>query len=101
VNPLTWKADGEYAAAELNIGGVVFPEQGDERPEPDVGVVCAECIDGALVISRPEGEGYSYMPMGRDNYHVYDYTLFYMNVRKNVAERVAAYMAKSSAETAE
>lgn len=95
VNPLTWKTDGEYAARELNLGGVVFPEEGDERPEPDVGVVSAECIDGALVISRPEGEGYSYMPMGRDNYHVYDYTLFYMNIRRNVAERVAAYLSRS------
>ena len=101
VNPLTWKTDGEYAASELNIGGVVFPEEGDERPAPDVGIVCAECIDGALVISKPEGDGYSNMSMGRDNYHIYDYTLFYMNVRKNVAERVAAYLSRSPAEAAE
>ncbi len=79
----------------------MFPREGDERPEPDVGVVCAECIDGALVISRPEVEGYSYMPMGRDNYHVYDYTLFYMNIRRNVAERVAAYLSQSPAGAAE
>lgn len=95
VNPLTWKTDGEYAAHELNLGGVSFSEDENETPDPDVGVVCAQCVDGVLVISRPEVEGYSYMPMGKDNYHIYDYGLFYMNVRENVRERVEAYLAQS------
>jgi hypothetical protein len=100
VNPLTWKTDGEYAAHELNLGGVSFPEDENETPEPDVGVVCAQCVDGVLVVSRPEVEGYSYMPMGKDNYHIYDYGLFYMNVRENVRERVEAYLASSSTDVA-
>jgi hypothetical protein len=30
--------------------------------------------------------------MGRDNLHIYDYNLFHMNIRKNVEQRVAAYL---------
>jgi hypothetical protein len=30
--------------------------------------------------------------MGKDNYHIYDYNLFHMNMRKNVEQRVAAYL---------
>jgi hypothetical protein len=101
VNPLTWKTDGEYAAHAINLGGVSFSEDESEAPDPDVGVVCAQCVDGLLVISRPEVEGYSYMPMGKDNYHIYDYGLFYMNIRENVRERVEAYLASTSTDAAE
>lgn len=92
VNPLTWTTDGGYAAHELNLGGIVFPDKQTEPPEPDVAITCGQCVEGRLVISRPEADGYSYMPMGRDNYHIYDYNLFYMNIRQNVQERVAAYL---------
>ena len=92
VNPLTWRADGEFASQELNLGGVVFPEDGSEQPEPDMSVVSARCEDGILLVSRPEAEGYSYMPMGPDNYHIYDYNFFYMNIRRNAEERVEAYL---------
>jgi hypothetical protein len=30
--------------------------------------------------------------MGKDNYHIYDYNLFHMNLRKNVEARVATYL---------
>jgi hypothetical protein len=92
VNPLTWTIDNTYASPELNLGGVVFGDDNDTRPIPDVGVVDAQCVDGVLITSRPEGEAYSYMPMGKDNYHIYDYGLFYINIRKNVEERVTAYL---------
>jgi hypothetical protein len=102
VNPLTWRADGKFAAQELNLGGVVFPEDGEtEPPEPDVGVVSARCEEGVLVISRPEVEGYSYMPMGPGNYHIYDYSLFYMNIRRNAEERVEAYLSHLSGDAVE
>jgi hypothetical protein len=30
--------------------------------------------------------------MGRDNYHIYDYNLFHMNLRQNVELRVETYL---------
>ena len=72
VNPLTWRTDDELAPHTLNFGGVEFPADGNEPPEADVGVVSARCEDGILRISRPTVEGYSWMPFGRDNYHVYE-----------------------------
>ena len=32
------------------------------------------------------------MPLGRDNYHIYDYALFYVNIRQNVETRVDAFL---------
>lgn len=92
VNPLTWTSEGALAGRELNLGGLVFRRGGGEPPVPDIGVVDAQCVDGMLLVSRPKGKAYSFMPMGRDNYHIYDYGLFYMNIRKNAQDRVAAYL---------
>jgi len=36
------------------------------------------------------------MPMGPGNYHIYDYNLFYMNIRRNAEERVEAYLDRLS-----
>jgi hypothetical protein len=92
VNPLTWMTDTAYAGQDLNLGGVVFSDEG--APAADVGIVSAQCSEGVLWISTPEQAGYSYMPMGRDNYHIYDYSLFYVNIRTNVQKRVAAYFSE-------
>ena len=32
------------------------------------------------------------MPLGRDNYHIYDYALFYVNLRQNAQARVDAFL---------
>ena len=32
------------------------------------------------------------MPLGRDNFHIYDYALFYVNIRQNAQARVDAYL---------
>jgi hypothetical protein len=32
--------------------------------------------------------------MGKDNYHIYDYNLFHMNLRKNVEGRVAKFLSQ-------
>ena len=101
VNPLTWRTDGELAKRELNLGGVVFGEEEDEAPGTVPEIVSAQCKDGVLWISSPEGDGYSYMPMGSDNYHIYDYNLFYMNIRRNVEKRVEAYLARTPVEPAQ
>jgi len=92
VNPLNWTIDGKPADRNLNLGGMSFGKEEGILPAPDVGIVDAQCVDGVLLITPPEADGYSYMPMGRDNYHIYDYALFYMNIRKNVRDRVEVYL---------
>ncbi|MET0533414.1 MAG: DUF3089 domain-containing protein [Steroidobacter sp.] len=108
VNPLTWKADGEYADASLNLGGVSYPgsfagsladlkelprEFIDAKPILEPGVADAQCVDGMLLVKEIRSTNYASRPMGRDNYHVYDYHLFAMNLRKNAQLRVEHYLA--------
>jgi hypothetical protein len=108
VNPLTWSTDGAPADASLNIGAVSYPGTFagsladlkdlpqvfiDAKPVLETGVADAQCIDGMLLVKEIRSTHYASRPMGRDNYHVYDYGLFHMNLRQNVATRVARYLA--------
>jgi hypothetical protein len=107
VNPLTWKTDGAHADASLNLGGVAYPgrfagtladlkelpqEFLDAQPVVEPGVADAQCVDGMLLVREIRSTHYSSRPMGRDNYHVYDYHLFAINLRKNAELRVARYL---------
>ena len=88
VNPLSWRVDGALADHDANLGAVNL-DAGD-APEP--GAADAQCRDGRLYVSEIRSDNYSLMPLGRDNYHIYDYALFYMNIRENVQARVNAFL---------
>ena len=88
VNPLTWRNDSIPATHDANIGSVNFEAGG----EPEPGVADAECRSGRLWISEIRSRHYLLMPLGRDNYHIYDYALFYLSIRENVQRRVEAFM---------
>ena len=92
VNPLTWRANGERAGFDQNLGSISFADSA----EPELGVVDAQCEDGRLLVSEVRSERYNNMVFGPGNYHIYDYGLFYMNVRENAQARVAAYLATNA-----
>ena len=88
VNPLTWRIDRAHAGHDTNLGAVNL----DAGNTPEPGAADAQCHDGRLYISQIRSENYSLRPLGRDNYHIYDYALFYMNIRENVQTRVNAFL---------
>jgi hypothetical protein len=110
VNPLTWRRDTAPAPRELHRGAVAvqladrparFSLLGDDplgvrvaglsTPKPHL--VSARCgEDGYLYISEPPDPELRTMVMPGGNYHNYDLAMFYMDVRHNVAERLAAYL---------
>ena len=90
VNPLTWQTAEDRATFEKNLGGVVFTAGGEIEP----GVTDAKCSNGQLIISEVKSDKYTLMAFGPGNYHVYDYSLFHMNLRENIDQRVAAYMSQ-------
>jgi hypothetical protein len=109
VNPLTWHSDDKVADRSLNLGGVAFPgtfagsltdlkavppDYANASPVVEAGVADAQCIDGMLRVSAIHSQYYAARPMGRDNYHIYDYNLFALNLRKNAEGKVALYMAQ-------
>ncbi len=83
INPLTWKPDSAYVDALYNLGTV------NHNFEIDHNEVGAACRGGVLTISQPKDKGYR--PFGT-GFHIYDYNFFYMNIRKNVQQRVDAYL---------
>ena len=92
VNPLTGTRGGEAPAA-ANLGTLV-PNEGFTDAEFRPGAVPARCdLRGLLLI----GEAQALPEMGPyvlpgNNYHVYDYSLFWANVRADAARRLTAFL---------
>ncbi len=87
-NPLTGTANGK-APASANLG-TLHPSQDLATATIAPGEVPARCDPrGFLLIGAPPEVG-SYVLPG-NNYHVYDYSLFWANVRADANRRLAAF----------
>jgi pimeloyl-ACP methyl ester carboxylesterase len=94
VNPLTWTKDGG-APATANLGSLP-PSRPDEPMEPAIPQLTgAVCKDGVLhvFLTREIRHDVGYRP-NFGSFHKFDYNLFYMNIRRNASERVAAFLAR-------
>lgn len=87
VNPLSWSTDKEFVPAKFHLGGISRSWDGVQSK-----LVGAKCGNGILEIQKPAVSGYT--PLLKYNYHIHDYTLFYMNIRANVARRLSLYVEK-------
>ncbi|MGV8995591.1 MAG: DUF3089 domain-containing protein [Parvibaculaceae bacterium] len=93
VNPLTWALDSA-APATANLGGLPFVKSEESFPAIIKNLTGAACEGGLLVVSPPtDSIGFTF-GVNHGDYHIYDYNLFYMNIRANVAARVAAFMSQ-------
>ena len=94
VNPLNW-TDGGSAPASLNVGALpaVRPGSALLRPVPEL--TGAQCDGGALHIDIPlsQRRGFADALTLMGSYHVFDYNIFYSNIRLNARDRVRAYRA--------
>jgi len=89
INPLTGTPDS--AAAETqNLGTLLLtdPAQGSSLVPKAVPARCD--ARGFLLIGNPPAMGPFALP--GNNYHVYDYQLFWANVRRDAAERLGTYL---------
>jgi hypothetical protein len=87
VNPLTWRRDTAYAPASLHKGSV--PAKFNRL---DAGLVDAKISPNhVLWVHKPDRKGYP----KRKNYHVLDYSLFWMNIRENVEVRGEVFRGRS------
>jgi hypothetical protein len=91
VNPLRWWADGQAAAASANLGALPFAEPGQAMQDLQPAIAGATCKDdGFLHLSSSPGAPFRTLVTPGENYHVYDYTLVWANVRANAERRVEA-----------
>jgi len=89
-NPLTGTPDAT-APATANLG-TLLPSSDLSTADIVTGRVGARCAArGLLMIGAPPAMGGFVLP--GNNYHVYDYSLFWANVRADAARRLAAFEA--------
>ena len=87
-NPLTGGIGGS-AFASANLGAIV-PDLKMEHARLTLGLVGAACnADGTLRIGAGPDMGPFVLPGG--NYHVYDYALFWTNLKRDFGTRAAAW----------
>ena len=90
-NPVTGTADAA-APASANLG-TLFPAADLGSATIEAGKVSAACEGrGFLMIGDPPDVGNYTLP--GNNYHVYDYSLFWANVRADAARRLATFTAR-------
>ena len=91
-NPLNGTPGGS-AGANANIGAVV-PSADLKTGKLEIGQIPARCDDrGFLLIGEPP-EGFGTYVLPGNNYHVFDYSLFWSNLRADAAIRLAAFERK-------
>ncbi len=88
VNPLSWKKNGDYKDPTYNKGAVNYAQKGNL----EIGIADAQCKNGLLVVKTMGSDQYPFGLLGTGNYHLYDYGLYHMNVRKNTVTRVNAFL---------
>ena len=98
INPLSWRADGTHAEHAMNLGGIGFTNYLQEREDEDLSdmqletaVADAQCVRRNLAVSQIKSARFeSRLPGG--SLHVYDFGLFYMNIRENARHRVNNFL---------
>jgi hypothetical protein len=83
-NPLTWTTEKAPAPKSLNEGAVL-KNFGKVLPQ----IADAQVHLGLLWVHKPKFPGS--LLFTRKNYHIADFNLFYLDVRKNAQERVRAF----------
>lgn len=92
VNPLTG-AEGSAAPASANKGALV-PRANLSGADLTPGLVPARCTAKGLLSIGPEPAGFGNYVLPGNNYHVFDYALFWANIRDDVAARLKAYLGR-------
>ncbi len=93
VNPLAGMVTDAAEPASANPGALVPSadfKSGMLRP----GTIGALCLKNGVLDIGPPPPGFDSYVLPHDNYHVYDYPLFWAAIRADVARRVAAFRPK-------
>jgi len=94
VNPLSWHADQEMVPASLNLGAFGLADLGADHDQIVSKFAGAQCLGSELLVSEFSTPMYDDLPIniGKNNYHLLDYALFYNNIRANAQTRVNAHL---------
>lgn len=92
INPLNWKRDDTYAAANENKGSLIINEKTGELEIGDVGADAQINLERGVVVTNSQSAPADAAEfLGSQSFHPEDYGLYYNNIKENVAQRIAAY----------
>ncbi|MBR5597669.1 MAG: DUF3089 domain-containing protein [Lachnospiraceae bacterium] len=95
INPINWKLDETYATEEENLGsmgsnGQIINNYADARVDTQRGVVVCDSVK-----ISPEMQQALSKYFGPESFHTQEYSLYYMNLRQNVEDRIQAFISKN------
>ena len=94
INPLNWKTDDTYASASENLGSLVMDEKTGKTEIRDIGADAQlDTARGTVVTHAAAVPNEMVEFSGPESFHQDDYSIFYNNIKDNVAKRIAAYQA--------
>lgn len=86
INPLSWKTTTENIPKEQNKGALQ-PDPETGKSEIILNYCNAQIKNGVVKIKTPSNVKDLQTPMGKGNYHLYDYSFFYENIKENAQKR--------------
>lgn len=93
INPLNWKRDETYAPASENLGSYMPNAESEMYEITDVGADAKVVLNRGVIVTNTTYDQYAPAEFfGPQSFHEDDYTLYYNNLKANVAKRIAAYM---------
>lgn len=96
INPISWRMDGRPAPQEDHLGAVPFGVAGTHFSTVISHLVGARTAHGYTLISPvplPPGLFQDGGVFDAGNYHVFDISLFWADIRANARQRLAAFIA--------
>ena len=94
INPLNWKLDETYAPASENLGSIVMDEKTGKTEIRDIEGDAQVCLVRGTVVTNAKAVPNEMVDLaGPQCYHQDDYSIFYNNIKANIAKRIAAYKA--------
>ena len=92
INPLNWKRDETYAPADMNLGSIVIDYTTGNTEICDIGGDAQVVLARGTVVTHARAVP-NEMPdfAGPESFDQDDYSIFYNNLKENVAKRIAAY----------
>ena len=94
INPLNWKLDETYAPASMSLGSIVGDENTGKTEIRDIDGDAQVCLARGTVVTNAKAIPNEMVEIaGPQCYHQDDYSIFYNNIKDNVAKRIEAYKA--------
>lgn len=88
VNPITWTID-KGKTATTKKAGILVPSSGQRASIVEAEISATIDDYGLLMVKTPSS--LNHWLKNANNFHVWDYNLFWMSIRTNVADRLAAF----------